>query len=106
MNYTKLNEATEAYMKKVEPTSEFEDLTGIKTESKISNANSRDYDILEIGDAFSNGAEWLMSLPLSERLTDKERQIIRCLYNIADRELIEVIKPSVIETLGSLLKGE
>ena len=34
--------------------------------------------------AFQDAVEWVMSLPLSERLTDKERQKIRIMYRESD----------------------
>ena len=42
--------------------------------------DSDDYDVTMF-DAFTDGASWLMQQPLSDRLTDEEKEKIKAMYN-------------------------
>lgn len=47
------------------------------------------FDAYDIETAFEQGAKWMLSLPLSERLTDDERNKIRALWKEAKKGLFK-----------------
>lgn len=53
-----------------------------------------DVPVINSTHAFKSGADWLMQQPLSERLTDDEKEKIRALYNgetFGELDFIELV---------------
>ena len=51
-----------------------------------SNVTTENFCLTDIEDAFIAGAQWLMQQPLSDRLTDEEKEKIKKLY-LTDEEI-------------------
>lgn len=65
-------------------------------------------DLYERGNyemGFVSGAEWLMGQPLSERLSEEERENYRCIYSTAERMIDEVkfVNPQLFDVFNGQL---